>query len=84
MWNDEQTEAHLLDGALSKVFRVEMPNGPVDRSWYFPSRADCLACHSKAAGFVLGLNTRQMHRQGDYAGRRVDQIEELDRLGVFA
>jgi uncharacterized repeat protein (TIGR03806 family) len=83
VWNDEQTEAHLLDDAFTKTFRVETPEGPIEQPWYFPSRADCMACHTKAAGFVLGLNTRQMNRTSDYAGIKVNQIVQLDRLGVF-
>lgn len=83
-WNDDQTDAHLLDGALTEPFRVETANGPIDRLWYFPSRADCMACHSKSADFVLGPNTRQMNRTHDDAGLGVNQIDRFDRLGVFA
>ncbi len=84
LWNEEQTEASLLLGASTRKFRIETPDGPVDQAWYFPSRADCMACHTKATGFVLGLNTRQMNRTFDYDGRQANQVAELDRLGVFA
>ena len=83
VWNDEQTDAELLDGALTKTYPIQTPDGPVEQPWYFPSRADCMACHTKAAGFVLGPNTRQMNRRRGDAASRVNQIEGLGRLGVF-
>ncbi|MBX3186335.1 MAG: PQQ-dependent sugar dehydrogenase [Labilithrix sp.] len=54
-WNDEQTDAILLPAGKVKP----LPNGG---SWYFPSRAECFACHTPAAGFTLGLEARQLDR----------------------
>jgi len=66
VWNDLQTDAELLDGA--KTVNVELPSaqGKETFPWYFPSRSDCMACHTPAAGFVLGLNTRQLNRPADW------------------
>ena len=54
LWNDEQTDAQLLDAAVTKDYRIKTDRGETTQSWYFPSRADCMACHTPAAGFVLG------------------------------
>ncbi len=54
------------------------------RRWRIPSRAECLTCHSRAANFVLGLSTLEMNRERDYGGRSANQLDELDRRGVFA
>lgn len=54
-WNDEQTDATLLTGAKTKALEG-------GGTWYFPSRADCFACHTPVAGFTLGLETRQLDR----------------------
>lgn len=54
-WNDEQTEALLLPAGKTKA----LPGGGV---WTFPSRAECFACHTAAAGFTLGLEARQLNR----------------------
>ncbi len=40
-------------------------------------------CHSRAAGFVLGLNTRQMNRVHDYGGRTDNQLRTLNHIGLF-
>ncbi|MBS2013810.1 MAG: PQQ-dependent sugar dehydrogenase [Deltaproteobacteria bacterium] len=65
-WNDEQTDAVLLTGAKKKA----LADGS---TWYFPSRAECFACHTAVAGFTLGLETRQLDRV-------VDGKNQLDRF----
>jgi mono/diheme cytochrome c family protein len=41
-------------------------------------------CHSRAAGFVLGLNTAQMNRTQNYAGgARDNQLRTYEHIGLF-
>lgn len=84
LWNDEQTDASLLDAAVNKDYRIETSGGDITRSWYYPSRADCMNCHTPAAGFVLGLNSRQMNRRHDFGKVADNQIRTLNHLGVFS
>ncbi|HVH42784.1 MAG TPA: PQQ-dependent sugar dehydrogenase [Labilithrix sp.] len=56
-WNDDQTDALLIEGGKAK----DLPGGG---AWYFPSRGECFACHTPAAGFTLGLEARQLSRGG--------------------
>src|SRR5688572_7183436 len=78
-WNEAQTDATLVEAAgRTEEFTIRdpaAPGGSRKQSWYYPSRADCMVCHSRAASYVLGLNTIQMNREG--------QIENLERLGFF-
>lgn len=83
LWNDEQTDAQLLDNALTRSYAIKTADGPQTQSWYFPSRADCNACHTQAAGHVLGPNTRQLNRGHAYGHVQENQLAVLDRLGVF-
>jgi uncharacterized repeat protein (TIGR03806 family) len=83
LWNDEQTDASLMDAAVTKDYRIKTPHGERTQSWYYPSRADCMNCHTQAAGFVLGLNTRQMNREHDFDKVKDNQIHRLSQLGVF-
>jgi uncharacterized repeat protein (TIGR03806 family) len=62
LWNEQETDARLLEGAATETYRVKTEEGEIDQTWYFPSSADCMACHTRAAGFVLGPNTRQLNR----------------------
>jgi cytochrome c551/c552 len=62
--------------------RVALPNGA---SWAIPSRAECLACHTDAAGRTLGLEVAQLNRVIRYPnGRAAAQIATLVELGLIA
>lgn len=82
-WNDEQTDAVLFEAATSASFDIQTDEGQIRQDWYFPSRSDCKVCHTKAGGFVLSLNTRQLNRQYAYATGEENQLEHWSRLGVF-
>jgi mono/diheme cytochrome c family protein len=59
------------------------PGGTRSQTWHFPSRTECMVCHSRAANFVLGLSTEQMNKVHDYPRGRADQLRTLEHLGVF-
>jgi uncharacterized repeat protein (TIGR03806 family) len=63
-WNDAGTDAELLDEGSH-----DRPIGDV--MWHFPSRAECDKCHTKAAGFSLGLELAQL-----------DHGDQLDRMAA--
>jgi glucose/arabinose dehydrogenase len=83
-WNDEQTDAALVgkDG-VDKDFYIKTASGSRRQPWRFPSRTECMVCHSRAAKFVLGLSTEQMNRDHDYGGVVDNQLRVLEHLGVF-
>ena len=83
LWNDEQTDAQLLDAALRRSYDVKTPRGTLKQEWYYPSRADCMACHTPAAGIALGWNTRQINRSERYGSQSDNQLHRLAALGVF-
>jgi uncharacterized repeat protein (TIGR03806 family) len=78
-WNDAQTDAALVRGSDAR----DLPGG---LRWYYPSRAECLACHTTGAGRTLGLETVQLNGNLRYAqtGRTANQLATLDHLGMFA
>ena len=76
-WDEQESDATLLAGAKSK--RV---NGQV---WDYPSPAQCMFCHTEAAGFALGPETAQMNGLFSYpAGRVANQMATYDHIGLFA
>jgi hypothetical protein len=84
-WNDEQTDATLVDkDGADDVFRVRAADGSIrEQRWRFPSRTECMVCHSRAANFVLGLSTLQLNRAHDYGDAKLNQLELFERLGVL-
>lgn len=78
-WNDEQTEADLVE----KKGEDRPVGNDSKQTWHFPSRAECMVCHSRAAGFVLGPHTLQMNREHDYGEFRDNQLAVLSRSGFL-
>jgi len=83
-WNDEQTEAVLVDArGRDRDYSVANPDGTARRqTWHYPSRAECMVCHSRAAEYVLGLTTVQMNRDHVHGGVAVNQLSLLAELGL--
>src|SRR5205823_6444908 len=57
-WNDAQTDATLLPAGKSRSLSGQ--------TWTFPSRSQCLECHTAAAGRSLGLELGQLNRDLQY------------------
>ncbi len=86
-WNAAQTDATLVAdaGADEEIIirDASAPEGVRKQTWHYPSRAECLVCHSRAASFVLGLTESQMNRDHDYNGVRANQLAVLEKLGLL-
>jgi uncharacterized repeat protein (TIGR03806 family) len=83
-WNDAQTDATLVaKEGVEKKFAIQAADGQREQTWHYPSRTECMVCHSRAANFVLGLSEVQMNRDHDYGGRKANQLEVLERRGLL-
>jgi len=85
-WNDAQTDAELLADATTDVFRVadpDAPEGERKQTWIYPSRNDCLTCHTEASGFVLGVNTHQINRDFDFPRQTDNQLRTWNFIDMF-
>ncbi len=76
-WNDAGTEATLLRGGETR----QLPGGD---SWIYPSRAECMQCHTDAAGRSLGIENIQLDSAFEYVatGRRSNQLATMVEIGV--
>jgi len=85
LWNDEQTDGQLVEGeGQDREFKIRTRDGGTRKqAWRFPSRTECMVCHSRAANFVLGLTTAQMNKDHDYGGVVDNQLRVLERLGLL-
>ncbi len=77
-WNDARTEATLVKGGVTATIGGQ--------DWVYPSEAQCLQCHTPAAGGSLGLETRQLSSTLTYpaTGRSANQIDTLEAVGMFS
>jgi glucose/arabinose dehydrogenase len=87
IWDDRQSDATLVDAAgADKQFVIAdaaAPGGKRTQTWHYPSRSECMACHTRAVGFVLGLSQLQMNRDHDYHGVKANQLRTLESLGMI-
>ena len=76
-WDDSETDATLLPANKRKVVG--------NQTWYYPSRSDCVSCHSTAAGRSLGLEIGQQNGDFVYTStRRIsNQLATFDHIGLF-
>ena len=89
-WNAAQSDAVLVEAAGRDVIytirdpRAQPAGGARQQTWHFPSRTQCILCHSTSAKFVLGVNTLQMNKEIEVDGRKRNQLFHLEQLGFFS
>ncbi len=86
-WDDDQADATLVGSkGLDRSYRIrdpKSPGGTRTQVWHYPSRNECMFCHSRAAGFALGLTTAQMNRDQNYGGVTDNQLRTFAHIGIF-
>lgn len=86
-WNAAQTDAELLPAiGAAETFEVPdpaEPDGRREQVWRFPARTECLVCHSRAAGFVLGFSPMQLDRDHNYGATQANQLRTLEHISMF-
>ncbi|HET9864497.1 MAG TPA: PQQ-dependent sugar dehydrogenase [Steroidobacteraceae bacterium] len=67
-WNAEQTDATLVRGGKKVTIG--------GHTWIYPSQGQCMQCHTEAAGFSLGPETKQLAFNITYpqTGRDANQL----------
>lgn len=76
-WRADGSDADLLPAGAAVSWG--------DQDWHYPSRGQCLACHTSLAGRTLGLSSAQLDRDYDYEhGATANQLDELHRVGLLS
>jgi uncharacterized repeat protein (TIGR03806 family) len=85
-WRPDGSDADLLSTGLTENIQIKSGAGEVhEQTWYYPSRQDCLTCHTAGAGGVLGVKTRQLNRSLIYpSGVADNELRTWNHLGLFA
>ena len=78
-WNNNETDATLLPSeGKSKVV--------ANQTWSYPSRSQCVQCHTPQAGFTLGPETAQLNMDlpTHSLTQSPNQLTELANMNIFA
>jgi uncharacterized repeat protein (TIGR03806 family) len=76
-WDDAETDATLLPAGKAKPIGAQ--------TWLYPSRPQCLQCHTAAAGRTLGPEVAQLNRTVRYPmGVTRHQLTVLEGLGFLS
>ncbi len=79
-WREDGTDADLLTERLVEELEVLDGEGrPAAQSYMYPSPQDCLTCHTREAGSVLGVSMPQLVGDGDTRSH----LEAWNKDGVF-
>ena len=78
-WRDDESDADLLLQGVNQDISVFSAVGDsITQNWYYPSRPDCLRCHTPQSGFSLGLKTRQLNKTQTYSATGIsDNLADL-------
>src|SRR3984885_11401567 len=84
-WRPDGSDAELLSTSVTETIQVKSATGEVhEQSWYYPSRKDCLTCHTAGAGGVLGVKTRQLNHDFSYpTGVTDNELRSWSHIGLF-
>jgi len=83
-WGDSLTNAVLVqEEGLDEAFSIHDNVIVRTQVWHYPSRSECLTCHTPLAGFALGFKTAQLNRDFLYPGGIQNQLRALTEAGYF-
>ena len=85
-WGNSLTNATLVpEEGMDETFVINAGGGILrTQVWHYPSRLECLACHTTVGGGALGFNTAQLHRDRDYNGTITNELQALSEAGYFS
>jgi glucose/arabinose dehydrogenase len=82
---DSPTNATLVpEAGTNETFSINDGGTIRTQVWHYPSRAECLTCHTPAGGYALGFNTAQLNRNQTYSAVTTNQIAALNAAGYFS
>jgi uncharacterized repeat protein (TIGR03806 family) len=85
-WGNSVTNANLVDeGGMDESFAIDTGGGILrTQVWHYPSRTECLLCHTVQGGYALGPNTAQLNTDFNYGTGATNQIAALSLAGYFS
>ncbi len=83
-WGSSLTNANLIpDEGFTE--NLTLSDGSTTRTqvWRYPSRTECVICHTRVGGYGLGFNTLQLNCPMDYGNGPTNQLDAYSAAGWF-
>ncbi len=85
-WREDGSDADLVINSETEVVEIATSGGGSrQQTWFYPGRQDCLSCHTRQSGGVLGLHTAQNWRDVFFpqTGVTDNQLRAWNHAGYF-
>ena len=85
-WRSDDSEADLLPSFLDENHTItQVGGGMYTKTYHYPSRMECLGCHTPAANFILSASTKQLNWDILYPSTGVtdNQVHTWNYIGMF-
>ena len=84
-WGDSTSNATLVPPeGMDESIEVIVDGIIQYRNWRYPSRSECLSCHTPSGGYSLGFNTPQLNRDHAYPSGTTNQLQALANAGYLS
>lgn len=86
-WNSAQTDADLLETGADETLSIKdatASGGVRQQAYHYPTASECMACHTQAAGHVLGIRSEQLNKNFAYADATDNQLRTLNHIGLLS
>ena len=83
-WDGSGTNALLVpEAGMTRTFLIHNGLRQQEQVWHYPSRTDCLRCHTAGGGYALAFNTPQLNRSRHDDANAINQLDALAEAGYF-
>lgn len=82
-WNSPTNAVLVPEEGMDETLTIYEDGTPRSQVWRYPSRNECLRCHTAASGHALGFHTAQLNRDVTEDDGVTNQIERLVQAGYF-
>jgi uncharacterized repeat protein (TIGR03806 family) len=84
-WGTSTSNATLVsEEGMEESFAINDGGTTRTQVWRYPSRSQCLDCHTTVGGHALGFHTAQMNRNYNYSAATDNQLRALEHVGYFS
>jgi hypothetical protein len=83
-WDSASNATLVPEGGTNDTFIINDGGTLRTQVWHYPSRSECLTCHTPIGGLAIGFNTAQLNRDHDYGTGVTNQLAALSDAGYFS